>query len=163
MGAGTVVRVCLGTGSSRIAIVPRTAAGLVGIVTAPFVHGGLAHLLANLPPFLVLGALVLRRGEGVFARVTSLVALASGALVWLFGRSAAHMGASGVVFGLFGYLVAFAYFHHTLANVVVAVLVVLAYGSMLAGMRPARNGTSFESHVFGLLAGVATAWLDRAA
>ncbi len=160
MCAGTLLRAVLGTRANRLAIVPRTPAGMVGVVTAPFLHGGLAHLVANLPPFLVLGALVIRHGEHTFLKVAILVALASGALVWLLARSAAHLGASGVVFGLFGYLVARAYFHPAIADVVIAVLVVLAYGSMLAGIKPARNGTSFEAHLFGLLAGVGVAWLD---
>lgn len=159
MCAGTLLRALLGTHASRLAIVPRTPAGTVGVVTAPFMHGGLAHLAANLPPFLVLGALVIRHGEHTFIKVALLVALVSGALVWLLARSAAHMGASGVVFGLFGYLVARAYFQHEIADIVIAVLVVLAYGSMLAGIKPARNGTSFEAHLFGLLAGIGAAWL----
>jgi membrane associated rhomboid family serine protease len=162
MGAGTLLRALLGQNANCFAIVPRTSGGLLGIVTAPFVHGGLAHLLANLPPFVVLGALVLRHGEHTFIKVALLITFASGLLVWLLARSAAHMGASGVVFGFFGYLVAYAYFHHAVADVVIAVLVVLVYGSMLAGIKPARNGTSFEAHFFGLVAGIAVAWLDRA-
>jgi membrane associated rhomboid family serine protease len=162
MCLGTVLRALLGQSASRLAIVPRTAGGLFGIVTAPFIHGGFAHLVANLPPFLVLGALVLRHGEHTFVRVALLVVFASGLLVWLFARSAAHLGASGVVFGFFGYLVAFAYFHHTITDGVIAVIVILVYGSMLAGIKPARNGTSFEAHFFGLLAGIGVAWLDRA-
>ena len=162
MCVGTLLRALLGQNASRFAIVPRSAGGLVGIVTAPFIHGGFAHLLANLPPFVVLGALVLRHGEHTFIKVALLIALSSGLLVWLFARSAAHMGASGVIFGFFGYLVAYAYFHHAVADVVIAVLVVLVYGSMLAGIKPARNGTSFEAHFFGLVAGIGVAWLDRA-
>jgi len=162
MGAGALLRALLGQNANCFAIVPRTSGGLLGIVTAPFVHGGLAHLLANLPPFVVLGALVLRHGEHTFIKIALLITFTSGLLVWLLARSAAHMGASGVVFGFFGYLVAYAYFHHAVADVVIAVLVVLVYGSMLAGIKPARNGTSFEAHFFGLVAGIAVAWLDRA-
>jgi membrane associated rhomboid family serine protease len=162
MCAGTLLRALLGQNANRLAIVPRTTGGLFGIVTAPFLHGGLAHLLANLPPFVVLGALVLRHGEHTFLKVALLIAVASGLLVWLCARSAAHMGASGIVFGFFGYLVTYAYFHHTVADVVIAALVLLVYGSLLAGIKPARNGTSFEAHFFGLVAGIGVAWLDRA-
>jgi membrane associated rhomboid family serine protease len=133
----------------------------LGIVTAPFVHGNAAHLAANLPPFIILGALVLRHGEHAFLKVALLIALASGLLLWLLGRSAAHMGASGVIFGFFGYLIALAYFSRSMTDVLVAGAVVLVYGSMLAGIKPARNGTSFEGHFFGLVAGIATAWLER--
>ena len=161
MCAGTLLRALLGQGANRLAIVPRTSGGLVGIFTAPFVHGGVAHLAANLPPFIVLGALVLRHGQQTFLKTVLFIALGSGLLLWLLGRSAAHMGASGVIFGLFGYLVALAYFSRGMTDVLIAGAVVLVYGSMLAGIKPARNGTSFEGHFFGLLAGVATAWLEH--
>ena len=161
MCAGTLLRALLGQGASRLAIVPRTSGGLVGVLTAPFVHGNAAHLAANLPPFIILGALVLRHGERTFLKTALLIALASGLLVWLLGRSAAHMGASGVIFGFFGYLIALAYFSRSMTDVLVAGAVVLLYGSMLAGIKPTRNGTSFEGHFFGLVAGMATAWLEH--
>lgn len=161
MVLGTVVRAMLGKQASSLAIVPRTSAGLLGVLTAPFLHANAAHLAANLPPFVVLGALVLRRGERLFAGTAAVIALGSGLLLWLLGRRGAHMGASGVIFGFLGYLVALAYFSRATGDVVVAVVVLLVYGSMLAGLRPARASVSFEGHVFGLLTGVAAAWLGR--
>jgi membrane associated rhomboid family serine protease len=161
MCAATILRAILGHHANRLAVVPRTSGGLLGILTAPFVHGNAAHLAANLPPFIILGALVLRHGQHTFIKTALLIALGSGLLLWLLGRTAAHMGASGVIFGFFGYLVALAYFSRGTADVLIAGTVVLVYGSMLAGIKPARNGTSFEGHFFGLLAGVATAWLEH--
>ena len=161
MCAATLLRAILGQSANRLAVVPRTSGGLLGILTAPFVHGNAAHLAANLPPFIILGALVLRHGQQTFLKTTLLIALASGVLLWLLGRSAAHMGASGVIFGFFGYLIALAYFSRGVTDVLIAGAVVLGYGSMLAGIKPARNGTSFEGHFFGLVAGVAAAWLEH--
>ena len=161
MCAATILRAILGHHANRLAVVPRTSGGLLGILTAPFVHGNAAHLAANLPPFIILGALVLRHGQHTFIKTALLIALGSGLLLWLLGRTAAHMGASGVIFGFFGYLVALAYFSRGTADVLIAGAVVLVYGSMLAGIKPARNSTSFEGHFFGLLAGVATAWLEH--
>ncbi len=161
MTAITLLRAVLGQSANRLAIVPRTSGGLLGIVTAPFMHGGATHLAANLPPFVILGALVLRHGQRTFLETTLLIALGSGTLLWLLGRKAAHMGASGVIFGFFGYLIALAIFGRSVTDVLVAGAVVLVYGSMLAGIKPVRNGTSFEGHFFGLVAGVATAWLEH--
>ena len=93
-----------GKSAARLGVVPRQASGLLGIVTAPFVHANAAHLAANLPPFIVLGALVLRRNEAQFIEVAVTIAVAQGILLWLFGRNASHMGMSGVIFGFFGYL-----------------------------------------------------------
>lgn len=158
MVVGTLVRWMLGKSSQHLAIVPRTAGGLVGLAGGPFLHANVAHLVANLPPFVVLGALVLRKGGGRFVETAVIVALGSGALVWLFGRKGAHMGASGVVFGFFGYLLALAYVTRTTSDVMVAAVVLLVYGGMLVGLKPARRVTSWEAHLFGLLVGMAKVW-----
>src|SRR5579862_8545770 len=107
---GTLVGVTSKAATTQLAVVPRTAGGLVGLVTAPFVHANFAHLAANLPPFLVLGWLVLGHGQAQFVEVALTIALGQGVLLWLFGRKAAHMGMSGVIFGFFGWLVALAWF-----------------------------------------------------
>jgi membrane associated rhomboid family serine protease len=133
--------------------------GLVGLVTAPFVHANLAHLAANLPPFLMLGGLILRRSPSQFPMIAGVIALAQGGLLWLFGRRAAHVGMSGVIFGFFGWLLAIAWFTRATADLVAAGAVVIFYGGMIAGLVPARKRTSWDGHLFGLIAGVATAWL----
>ncbi len=158
MVAGTILALVLGKSAARLAVVPRHAAGLVGIVTSPFIHLNVAHLAANLPPFIALGTLVLRRHGIQFIEIAVAIALAQGALLWLFGRNAAHVGMSGVIFGFFGFLLATAWFTRTPPDLLVAGGVLLFYGGMLAGLKPARDGTSWEGHLFGLLAGVACAW-----
>ena len=146
--------------AQSLAIVPRTAGGLAGIATAPFVHFGMAHLAANLPPFLVLGYLVLHRAPAAFVWTAAGIAAAQGLLLWLLGRRAAHAGMSGVVFGFFGYLLAVAWIARDPGDLAVGACVLLFYGGMLAGIAPARNGTSWEGHLFGLLAGAGAAWLQ---
>jgi membrane associated rhomboid family serine protease len=160
MVAGTIVAVLAGKSAARLGVVPRQAPGLPGILTSPFVHANAAHLAANLPPFLALGALVLRRNEAHFVEVAATIALAQGGLLWLFGRNATHVGMSGVIFGFLGYLLATAWFTKTFADLLTAGGVLVFYGGMLAGLKPVRAGTSWEGHLFGLLAGLARAWLD---
>lgn len=155
---GTLVGVVSKSALSRLAVVPRDAGGLVGLVTAPFVHFNFAHLAANLPPFVALGILLLRRGETGFLKTALFIVLGQGILLWCLGRKVAHVGMSGVIFGFFGYLVSLAWFSRTTPDLLVAAGVLLYYGGMLAGVAPARNGTSWEGHLFGLVAGVATAW-----
>ena len=156
---GTLLRLAGGTATHSLAILPRQPAALPAIVTAPFLHANLAHLGANLPPFLVLGYLVMRRGDLVFAEVAGGTALGGGLLVWLLARSAAHMGMSGVIFGLLGSLLAIAGPHQTTEDLLIAAGVLLFYGGMLGGIAPARDGLSWESHLFGLLVGGGLAWL----
>jgi membrane associated rhomboid family serine protease len=160
MGVGTLIGLISKKNAEQLAIVPRTGRGLVGLGTAPFIHAGLAHFAANLPPFLVLGALVLNRVEGKFPLVALAIMLVAGALLWAFGRKAAHVGMSGVIFGFFGWLLAVAWFTRATPDLLVAVGVLIFYGGMLTGLAPVRNGTSWEGHLFGLIAGLGTAWVQ---
>ena len=90
----------------RWGILPRTLPGLAGIPLWPLLHGGFGHVLVNTGPFVVLGGLVILRGTRVFIRVSLCVLLVGGFLVWAVGRPAYHIGASGIVFGYFGCLIA---------------------------------------------------------
>jgi membrane associated rhomboid family serine protease len=157
---GWIVSLSSRKAAESLALVPRTASGLVGLVTAPFVHANFAHLAANLPPFLVLGVLVLQRGESHFLEVALIIAFAQGVLLWLLGRKAAHVGMSGVIFGFLGYLLALAWYTRATPDLLAAAGVLIFYGGMLAGVAPARGSTSWEGHLFGLLAGLATAWFE---
>ena len=161
MVAGTILGMISSSLAARLAIVPRTAGGLAGILTAPFIHANLAHLAANLPPFLVLGFFVIRVEAGRFVLVAVAIALVQGLLLWLLGRKAPHVGMSGIIFGFIGYLLALAWFTRATPDMVVAVGVLIFYGGMLAGVAPARDGTSWEGHLFGLAAGWAIAWALR--
>ncbi|MHC8289057.1 rhomboid family intramembrane serine protease [Pseudomonas sp. XS1P51] len=142
------------TGYSLIAfsLVPRTLHGLVGIITSPFLHASFAHLSANLIPFLILGALVIVEGLNRFLAVSAIIILLGGSLVWLFGFSGAHVGASGWVFGLWAYLLARAWFQRSWGNLMTASVVALLYGGLIFGFLP-RQGISFEGHLFGAFAG----------
>lgn len=137
----------------QFGIVPRTLHGLVGVAFAPFLHGSLAHLLSNLLPFMVLSWLVLSEGLSRFIRVGLLIAVVGGVLVWALGRTSVHVGASGVIFGLWSYLLARAWYQRSLASVLVALGVLVVYGGLVFGLLPAR-GVSLESHLAGAFAGI---------
>lgn len=160
MVLGWLVALCSNKAAQSFAIVPRTAGGLIGLVTAPFIHANFAHLAANLPPFIVLGVLVLQRGEAHFLQVALIITFAQGLLVWLLARKAAHVGMSGVIFGFFGYLLMLAWYTRASYDLLAAAGVLIFYGGMLAGVAPARGSTSWEGHLFGLITGLATAWFE---
>ena len=159
MVVGTLVTMLSQATAARLAVRPREVLGLVGLVTAPFVHANFAHLAANLPPFVVMGALMLRRGDQEFIEVALGIAAVQGVLLWLCGRRAAHMGMSGVIFGFFGWLIGLAWFTRAMPDALVAGAVLIFYGGMLAGVKPSRDGSSWEGHLFGLIAGVVIAWV----
>ena len=93
-----------------LGLVPRQLAALPGILFAPWLHGGWLHLLSNLSGLLVLGGLLILRSRRDFLRASAFIVLGSGLLVWLFARHGLHIGASGWLFGLWGLLLARAWF-----------------------------------------------------
>ena len=136
-----------------LALLPRRADGLPGILTAPLVHGSLAHLLANSVPLLVLGGLVIVRGAAYYLATTFALVVLGGLGLWLIGRDAAHIGASGLLFGYFGFLITRGWYERRLGSIAVAAVVVAAYGGMIVGVLPRADGVSWEGHLCGLLAG----------
>ncbi|KPQ33690.1 MAG: rhomboid-related protein [Phormidesmis priestleyi Ana] len=139
---------------------PRTLWGLLGIACSPFLHRDLAHLMANTVPFLVLGWLVLLQreiqGNSDFLAVTLTIVLIGGLGTWLLGRDAIHLGASGLVFGYIGFLLAGAYVGPTVLTLGLAIIVFWMYGSQLWGMLPrtSEDRVSWEGHLFGFAGGI---------
>ena len=145
----------------QFGIVPRRWSGLIGIPLAPFLHRGWSHLAANSLPFAILGLLVMGRGERTFWAVSAGIVVLGGLAVWLLGRGqSVHVGASGLIFGYFGYLLALGVIERSAASILRALLVGLFYGSIIWGVLPSHRGVSWESHLFGLLAGLAMAGLS---
>lgn len=138
-------------------ILPRTLTGLRGIPLSPFLHANLGHLLVNTLPFLVLGGLVCLQGRRAFLGVSLFVIVCGGLALWLFGRSAYHIGASGLVFGYFGYLVARGWYERSLSSILIAIATLFFYGGLVWGVLPTNTYISWEGHLFGLLAGILAA------
>ena len=146
----------------RSGIHPRTVGGLAGIVFAPFLHAGFAHLIANSFPFVILGGIVLLGGRAVFWRVTLFVTIVGGLGVWLFaGRFTNHIGASGLIFGYLGFLLARGFFKKSLPWILTACAILVVYGGLLFSVLPIRAGVSWQGHLFGFLAGIGAARLFR--
>lgn len=142
----------------RLGLIPRSQAGLVGIATMPFLHGSFAHLLANTVPLVtLLGLMVVSRRRPWSAMI--MLTLISGMALWLFGRNALHIGASGLIYALMGFLIMVGILERRLISAVVALFVGLTYGTaIIGGILPGTPGVSWEGHLFGLLAGAALAW-----
>lgn len=142
-------------------IIPRTTDGLWGIPLHVFIHAGFGHLAANSVPLLILGGLASFRGGFAVFALSAFVALVGGSLVWLMGRTAIHIGASGLVFGYFGYLVARGIYQPGVLSILIAIVVIFFYGwSILFGVLPTSPFVSWEGHLFGLLSGVLYAALE---
>ena len=153
------VNALLGHHLNRWGLVPRTLPGLVGIPLSPFLHGSFAHLALNTVPLVILGSFVVFQGTRIFLAVSFWIILLSGTALWLLGRSAYHVGASSVIFGYFGYLVARGWYERSVTALLVALLTLGLYGGIVWGVLPTRSYVSWEGHLFGLLAGVLVARL----
>ena len=153
------VNALLGHRLNRWGVLPRTLSGLAGIPLSPFLHGSFAHLSLNTLPLVTLGGLLILQGKRLFLSVSLWIILLSGAALWLLGRSAYHVGASSVLFGYFGYLVARGWYERSISALLVALLTLVLYGSIVWGVLPTRAYISWEGHLFGLLAGVLVARL----
>lgn len=143
-------------------ITPRTLDGLPSIAAAPFLHADAGHLVSNMVPLIVMGTIAaLRDWRGMWtALAVSLVV--SGLGVWLFSpTNSVTVGASGVVFGLFGYLLARGIVMRRIGDLLIALLLVAVYGSMVWGIFPSQPHISWQAHLFGFLGGVAAAFMAR--
>ncbi|WP_258069964.1 rhomboid family intramembrane serine protease [Arthrobacter sp. SX1312] len=142
-----------------LGIAPRSVDGLDGVVFAPLLHSGVQHLASNTLPLLVLGFVAFLEGARRFAAAIGISWLASGIGTWLFGGGLT-IGASGVVFGLFTYLITRGFYNRDWKQILLAVVLFLAYGSILWGVLPTiGSNISWQAHLFGALGGVLAAFL----
>lgn len=150
----------LGGTLDRYGIRPRSITGLRGILFAPFLHGGLAHIVANTIPFLTLGWLIMLRETSDFFVVTAMTMLVSGLGTWLIGpTNSIHIGASGLVFGYLGFLLLRGYFERSVTAILFSIIVGSLYGGLLWGVLPLQYGISWQGHLFGFIGGVMAARL----
>lgn len=162
-GAGSLwvihaVNVVLGGALVTFGIHPRTLQGLVGILFAPFLHVSLGHLAMNTLSFVLLGGILLMRDRRDFWLVSAAGALGSGLGAWaLGGPGSVHVGLSGVLFGYLGFLMTRGIFERSVGAIVMSALVTWFFGSMAWGVLPLAPGVSWQSHLFGFLAGVVSA------
>ncbi|MDF5751601.1 rhomboid family intramembrane serine protease [Spongiactinospora sp. TRM90649] len=135
---------------------------LSGILFAPFLHGGFGHLMANSVPLLILGFVAAIRGIGRFLVASLIIIVVSGVGVWLTTPPYyVTIGASGLVFGYFGLVVARGLFDRRIVDIVLGLCVAVAYYSLLWGVLPNQEGISWQGHLFGLVGGVLAAWFLR--
>lgn len=160
MWVSEVIDAIAGHRLDQYGIEPRQADGLVGVVTAPFLHVGFGHLISNTVPFLVLGLVIALGGALRVLAVTVIVGLVSGLGTWLIApASTVHLGASGLVFGYATYLMARGFFGHNAFNVLVGVVVAVIWGGALLGGLLPQDGISWQGHLFGAIGGILAARL----
>jgi len=148
---------------NQFSIIPRSIPSLPFIFTAPFLHASLQHFASNILTLCVFILLVLQFGQRKFMLLTLGLIIGTGLLVWLFGRNAYHLGASGIIYGYFGFLVLAGFLSRKIGLMLISVLVAVFYGAMVWGVLPSQPYISWESHFFGFVCGLLLAWFLRKA
>jgi membrane associated rhomboid family serine protease len=144
-------------------ILPRSLGHLGDIFTAPFLHFNWEHIEGNSGPLFVFGLLAAYRGVVRFLGVTLIVAITSGMAVWLFqSNGELTVGASGLIFGYFGYILARGLIDRNLIDALAAVVMALSYAYILTVAIPGTPGVSWIGHLGGLVGGLASGWIFRA-
>lgn len=140
---------------------PRHLAGLIGIFTSPLIHGNFQHIVSNTIPLILLGTTLFVFYNAIAVRVFLQCYIFTGILVWVFGREFWHIGASGVIYGLAFFLISYGFFRKDFRSLLISIIVVSIYGGLVYGVLPTRANISWESHLFGGLVGIATAYTLR--
>lgn len=158
MWAVHIVNVLLGHRLNALGIYPRHPLFLPGIIFSPILHGNFSHLAINSILFIALASLLSLSGLNTFNIVSFNVIILSGALTWLFGRPAIHIGASSLIMGYWGFILMNAYASSSFASVVLAALCVYFLWWMILSLVPTDRATSWEGHIFGFIAGLLTSY-----
>ncbi len=139
---------------------PRSSDGILDILTFPLLHSSLAHLMSNTLPLIIFGFLVFLSGRRVFITALAASWLASGLVVWLIGGASVTVGASGLVFGLFAFLLVRGFINRNWWQIVLSVVLFMAYGGILFGVLPTvASFISWQAHLGGAIGGVVAALL----
>ncbi len=145
----------------QFGIFPRKGSGALGILTYPFIHSDWKHLFNNSTALLVLGTMLFYSYKEVAFKTLLWVYVISGVWLWIGGRPNFHIGASGIVYALFGFLFLSGLLRKNMKLMALSMLVIFLYGSLVWGIFPVDEKVSWEGHLFGLLAGITVAIVYR--
>lgn len=140
---------------------PKHFSGLIGVITAPFIHGDFQHLTSNTLPFIFLSWMITYFYKDVAVKAIFLIYILTGLAVWAFAREVFHIGASGVVYGLVAFVFWSGVFVKDIRAIVLSLVVTVLYSGMFFGIVPNQEGISWESHLYGALVGIFTAFVMK--
>lgn len=143
-------------------ILPRNFYGLIGIATAPLIHGSFQHLFSNSLPLLILGIMTFYFYRKIAFEIFFWVYILTGVWVWTSASdNGFHIGASGIIYGFASFLVFSGVFRKERKSLLLSLIVILVYGGLIWGILPTSNDYSWESHFFGALSGGFAAFFYR--
>ena len=144
----------------RFGLIPRSHFGIFRILFSPFLHVNRQHIIANSIPFFLLGSLVMVQGQITFWLSTLIIIIVAGLGIYFFGKKGTiHMGASGLILGYFGYLLANVFFNPDIVTIIIAAIVAVLYLGLITQIVPFKKGVSTTGHLFGFIGGIIAAWV----
>ena len=143
------------TDFNHLGIQPRTFNGLLGIVFSPFLHANLIHIISNTLPLIIISSILkLAIGSTRTNMVIVLSIIGSGLGTWVFSTAGVVVGASGLIYGLIGFLFANAYFNQSFRNWLFALITFFLYGGTLASLFVLLPHVSWAGHTWGFISGI---------
>jgi len=140
---------------NQFGIVPRESSGLIGILFAPALHNDFSHLAANSVSLFILGLFLITLEHNKSYWIIIYLIILGGAGTWVIGRSGSvHIGASGVIYGILGYLITRGLFRRDFKSLIISIVVFFLYCGMIFGVLPVDSSMSWESHLCGFLSGI---------
>ncbi len=156
-----VIEVVLPGNFTWLGLRPRSISGLTGVFFSPFLHANLSHLLSNIVPLLIMGSFVSALDPSQFGRRTGILIVISGGLTWLLSSSGVVIGASGLVFAYWSFLITNGFLRKQIKDVVIAFVTFLIYGAMIFALFKFQYGISWAGHFSGVVAGIVYAFVQR--
>lgn len=150
-----IIEVLFNIDLSYLGIFPLSVKGLPGIILSPFIHSDFGHLFNNSLPLFFLATALFYFYSEIAIKVSLWTYLLTGLFVWLAGRDAWHIGASGLIYGLASFLFFSGIIRKYFRLVALSLLIVFLYGSMVWGIFPdIYRNVSWESHMLGFVSGI---------
>ena len=150
------------TSQTFFCLVPRETSFLSGVFLMHFDHGNMGHLGSNILPFLLFSSLLIIRNNLKFL-LTFLTASAiiSGSILWFLGQQGCHIGASALIFALWGFIVFQGIFTRCPKDIIIGLIIGFSYAGFVYGLSPFQEGVSWDGHLYGLISGIIVAFIFR--
>lgn len=132
------------------------------VFTAPLIHGNFAHLISNTIPGALFTFVIAASGKHVWLKSTLIITLVAGMGTWLIGGvGTVHIGASGVLYGWFAYLLVRGIFNRSMAQLAIGVVIASVYSGLIWGIFPTMPGVSWQAHLCGFIGGIIAGFMVR--
>lgn len=156
-----IIEQTAGLNFTKLGVYPLHLKGLPGILLSPFIHSDFNHLISNSVPFFILFFMLIYFYRRISYRIFFQMYVLAGLCVWLSGREAWHIGASGVVYAMAAFHFVSGIIRNDTRLLTLSVVVVFLYGGMIWGIFPINPDISWEGHLWGAVSGIVLALYYR--